>query len=32
VTETHLHFEVLPLNPDFNNGYAGRIDPAPFLG
>lgn len=27
----HLHFEVLPLNPDFRNGYAGRIDPAPFL-
>jgi murein DD-endopeptidase MepM/ murein hydrolase activator NlpD len=31
-TGPHLHFEVLPLNPDFNNGYAGRIDPAPFLG
>lgn len=30
-TGPHLHFEVLPLNPDFNNGYAGRIDPAPFL-
>ena len=27
----HLHFEVLPLNPDFRNGYAGRVDPAPFL-
>lgn len=31
VTGPHLHFEVLPLNPDFNNGYAGRVDPAPFL-
>ncbi|MBS1696419.1 MAG: M23 family metallopeptidase [Actinobacteria bacterium] len=31
-TGPHLHFEVLPLNPNFNNGYAGRIDPAPFLG
>ena len=30
-TGPHLHFEVLPLNPDFRNGYAGRIDPAPFL-
>lgn len=30
-TGPHLHFEVLPLNPDFGNGYAGRIDPAPFL-
>ncbi|WP_175616191.1 M23 family metallopeptidase [Mycobacterium sp. GA-1841] len=27
----HLHFEVLPLNPDFGNGFAGRIDPAPLL-
>jgi murein DD-endopeptidase MepM/ murein hydrolase activator NlpD len=30
-TGPHLHFEVLPLNPDFGNGYAGRIDPAAFL-
>jgi murein DD-endopeptidase MepM/ murein hydrolase activator NlpD len=28
----HLHFEVLPLNPNFGNGYAGRVDPVPFLG
>lgn len=27
----HLHFEVLPLNPDFNNGYSGRVDPRPYL-
>lgn len=31
-TGPHLHFEVLPLNPDFRNGFAGRIDPAPFFG
>jgi murein DD-endopeptidase MepM/ murein hydrolase activator NlpD len=30
-TGPHLHFEVLPLSPDFGNGYAGRIDPAPLL-
>jgi murein DD-endopeptidase MepM/ murein hydrolase activator NlpD len=31
VTGPHLHFEVLPLNPNFkvNNG---RVDPAPYLG
>lgn len=28
----HLHFEVLPLNPNFSNGFAGRVDPAPFIG
>jgi murein DD-endopeptidase MepM/ murein hydrolase activator NlpD len=27
----HLHFEVLPLNPDFKNGFAGRVDPTPYL-
>jgi murein DD-endopeptidase MepM/ murein hydrolase activator NlpD len=27
----HLHFEVLPQNPDFSNGFAGRIDPVPLL-
>lgn len=28
----HLHFEVLPLNPNWNDRvYHGRIDPAPFL-
>jgi hypothetical protein len=28
----HLHFEVLPLSPNFKNGFAGRVDPAPYLG
>lgn len=27
----HLHFEVLPLAPNFKNGYAGRINPVPFI-
>lgn len=27
----HLHFEVLPRNPNFGNGYSGRIDPLPYL-
>ncbi|CAM3900898.1 M23 family metallopeptidase [Mycolicibacterium frederiksbergense] len=28
----HLHFEMLPLSPNFNDrNYFGRIDPAPFL-
>lgn len=27
----HLHFEVLPKNPNFGNGYSGRIDPLPYL-
>ncbi|WP_221936910.1 M23 family metallopeptidase [Mycolicibacterium sp. 018/SC-01/001] len=31
-TGPHLHFEVLPLNPNFGNGFSGRIDPAPLLG
>lgn len=26
-TGPHLHTEVLPLNPKFNNGFAGRINP-----
>ncbi len=31
-TGPHLHFEVLPLNPNWNDHvYHGRIDPAPFL-
>lgn len=30
VTGPHLHFEVLPIAPNFKNGYAGRIDPAPY--
>ncbi|MGA5541345.1 M23 family metallopeptidase [Mycobacterium sp. NPDC051198] len=28
----HLHFEVFPQQPDFSNGFAGRIDPGPLLG
>lgn len=28
---SHLHFEILPNNPDKNNGYLGCIDPAPYL-
>jgi len=31
-TGPHLHFEVLPLKPDFKNGYAGRVDPAKHFG
>ena len=30
-TGAHLHFEMLPLRPNFKNGYAGRIDPAPYM-
>lgn len=30
-TGPHLHFEMLPLKPNFNNGYAGRIDPNPYI-
>lgn len=30
-TGPHLHFEVLPLSPNFNNGFSGRIDPRPLL-
>lgn len=28
---SHLHFEMLPLSPNFANGYAGRINPLPFI-
>jgi len=31
VSGPHLHFEVFPLNPNFNNGFAGRIDPMPYI-
>ncbi|WP_346773314.1 lytic exoenzyme target recognition domain-containing protein [Streptococcus tangpeifui] len=31
VTGPHLHFEMLPANPNFNNGYSGRIDPTPYI-
>jgi len=27
----HLHFEMLPLNPNFKNGFAGRINPQPYI-
>jgi len=30
-TGPHLHFEMLPLKPNFSNGYAGRINPMPFI-
>lgn len=30
-TGPHLHFEAIPLSPNFKNGYAGRVDPAQFM-
>lgn len=30
-TAAHLHFEVLPLAPNFKNGFAGRVNPAPYI-
>jgi len=30
-TGAHLHFEALPLSPNFKNGYAGRIDPVQYI-
>lgn len=30
-TGPHLHFEALPLHPNFTNGFAGRIDPMPYM-
>ena len=30
-TGPHLHFEMLPLKPNFKNGYAGRINPMPYI-
>ena len=30
-TGPHLHFECIPLKPNFQNGYAGRIDPNPYI-
>jgi septal ring factor EnvC (AmiA/AmiB activator) len=30
-TGPHLHFEALPLAPNFKNGFAGRIDPSQFV-
>jgi len=28
----HLHFGIKPNKNDFNNGYYGKINPAPYLG
>lgn len=30
-TGPHLHFEMLPLSPNFKNGYAGRINPMSYI-
>lgn len=30
-TGPHLHFEMLPLKPNFKNGFAGRIDIMPYI-
>ena len=30
-TGPHLHFEMFPLKPNFTNGYAGRINPEPYI-
>jgi hypothetical protein len=30
-TGSHLHFEFLPAVPNFQNGYAGRLDPAEYV-
>lgn len=30
-TGPHLHFEVFPLSPNFSNGFAGRVNPAPYI-
>lgn len=30
-TGPHLHFDMLPLSPNFNNGYAGRINVLPYI-
>lgn len=30
-TGFHLHFELMPIPHDHNNGYAGRVDPTPYL-
>lgn len=29
-TGPHLHWEVIPKNPNWNNGFYGRINPAPY--
>lgn len=30
-TGPHVHFEAIPLAPNFANGYAARIDPQPYM-
>lgn len=30
-TGPHLHFEFLPLSPNFNNGYSGRVNPSTYF-
>lgn len=30
-TGPHLHFEMLPLSPNFANGFAGRINVTPYI-
>ena len=30
-TGPHLHFELIPLTPNWQNGYAARIDPTPYM-
>jgi hypothetical protein len=30
-TGSHVHFEMLPLRPDFKNGFAGRINIMPYV-
>lgn len=30
-TGFHLHAELMPVPHDHNNGYAGRVDPTPYL-
>lgn len=30
-TGPHLHFEMLPLKPNFSNGFAGRINITPYI-
>jgi len=29
--QPHLHFEFLPLRPNFQNGFAGRVNPASYI-
>lgn len=29
-TGPHLHWEIIPKNPNWNNGFYGRVNPAPY--